>query len=167
MSKYFVIHEDNELFSTHGAISCSDIYKAYNSPNGLADSFMVAGFYNHSECRSKIKSIEDIVTDNYYNVFMSASLMSGCTIKVYDKQIFMDQYGKPLTISDISKPGTQIVSLNGMLTVNHISKEDVKSTFYIVECEKDMPSIYCSNVLIFPIEESEKENPFFINLKED
>ena len=82
---------------------------------------------------------------------------------VYPDQKFYTTEGKLVDITNMEQT-MLLLSLNGA-TESNLGKElDSVEEFYIIEFIKPMPSLYVNNLIIFPIVEVEKDNPFFYRL---
>ena len=81
----------------------------------------------------------------------------------YPGQTFLDISGKVVTIDSV-RPSDLLVSLNGMLNVDFVGELEVvddMQTYYIIEFNSPMETVYANNVVICPLEVGETENSFF------
>lgn len=163
MSKKYIIHSDVELYSIHGPIPVYKLFQAY-SAKALPRDFKVAGFGGYgTEVSAAIKSMSEVECPTGISLRVGGAGLQDTQVIFYPGQTFVDIGGKPIS-TEILGPGDLLVSLNGMVNteyVGEVSMEDDMQTFYIIELDTDIPTLYANNIVIYPFEDGESKNSFF------
>jgi len=155
MSKVFYIYKDNEFYSSHGPISAHLVYEAFTA-NRLGSDFRIGGFNPDNIVRegsSKIINITEFNCVSPYRVdFSGASIIDNFMI-VYPDQEFMNSDGKRVKVNDL-KPNQIMLSLNGAIQIESVSMLDDSDiyTFYAIEVDDSMFSLFVNNIILFPFE---------------
>jgi len=158
----FIIHEDLELYTSHGPLIVKKIFEVFET-NSLQDDFLVAGFKYNSEYASKITNMKMIYSNIGKIVKLTGQGIHDVDIIVYPNQKFMDIAGKTISVEN-AKPGDMFVSLNGMIQVEYIGEKEFEEAriFYIIEVENEkMNNLFCNNVIFLCHEAGENNNSFF------
>lgn len=158
----FIMHEDIELYTTHGPLALKLIFDFFEK-NQLSSDFKVAGFKDHRETVSSIKDMKMIYSTVGRIVKLSGMGLHDNDIIIYPKQKFMDIAGKSISVEN-AKSGDLFVSLNGMLQVEYVGEKDFDEPviFYLLDLEnKETDNLYGNNIIYLPIEDGDKANPFF------
>jgi hypothetical protein len=163
MSSKFIVNSDIELYSTHGPLPAFKIFQAFCA-KALARDFRLAGFGPQGkEISSTIKNIKEITCPVGYLMKVSGVGFQTASLIFYPGQTFLDISGKVVTIDSV-RPADLLVSLNGMLNVDFVGELEVvddMQTYYVIEFNSPMETIYANNVVICPLEVGETENSFF------
>lgn len=155
----FIVHGDLELYTTHGAVPMNVIYDTYNKKQ-LTSDFKIAGFFNREERCSEVKSIYKLTCDVGYKISVKAVGLTTTYMFVYPEQKFYTAKGEIVDVSNI-KESCLLLSLNGELETTLLGEIERDEDFYIIEFKEPLPTIYVNNLIIFPVMEVEKDNPFF------
>jgi len=160
----YIIHSDIELYSSHGPLRVNQIYEAFMTKN-LARDFKIAGFGPQGkELTSAVLDIKEVTCPTGYVVRVTAQGLSiNDNLIFYPGQKFLDIVGKSVDIETVV-PGDLLVSLNGMIRaefVGELEVQDDMQTFYIIEVNENMTTLYANNIVVFPIEEEAKTDSFF------
>lgn len=161
MTQKFIVHENCELYTSHGSIKAFEVYNSYIKGQ-IGSDFKVAGFKPNGEEVSSILTIQEIYTGVGESIRVSGMGLQDYDIVVYPAQKIMTPDGKAVSVEDFS-PNDYAVTINGFLTVNYVSTylmDDGFYKFYIIELEDNMKTLFVSNIILFSMEESKKENPF-------
>lgn len=160
-NRTFLLHEDTDIFTSHGVLRLSVLYDTFNA-GGLTDDFKLAGFYNGDEVASKVTNIKKFEQKEAYLLNMTATSMVSHSMLVYTNQIFVDSDGNKINIDDLATPGKVVIALNGMAEIQSASKVVGDYTFYAIEVDSTMPAVFGSKILLFSVEDGDQSNPFFI-----
>lgn len=163
-NKYFILHEDVDVFTSHGVLRINTLYDAFKAGQ-IDDSFKVAGFYNGEELQSNILNIQEMTITEAYLIHLTADMVDSNDMIVYSKQTFVNEKDQIIEVSKINNAGELIISLNGMVTIESVSHLSGEFKFYVIEVDSVLPAIYGSKVILFSIKDGDKNNPFFTELK--
>jgi len=164
VNKYFILHEDVDVFTSHGVLRINTLYDAFKSGQ-VHNDLKVAGFYNGEELQSSIIDIKEITMNEAYLIHLTADMVDSNDMIIYSKQTFVNDKDQVIEISNINKAGELIISLNGMVTIESVSQLSGEFKFYVIEVDSVLPAIYGSKVILFSIKDGDKNNPFFTELK--
>jgi len=160
MTQKYIIHENCDLYTSHGSIQAFSIYDSFK--RGLLGlDFKVAGFKPHGEEISNILDMKEIDTAVGNLIRVSGMGLQNHNIVVYPGQKIMTPEGKAMDVIDFS-PNDNAVTINGFLTIDFVANLDENDLqkFYIIELNDNMKTLFVSNIILFSMEESEKDNPF-------
>jgi len=163
-NKYFILHEDVDVFTSHGVLRINTLHDAFKAGQ-IDNSFKVAGFYKGEELQSSIINIQELKMNEACLVHLTADMVDSNDMIVYSKQTFVNDKDQIVEAYKINNPGEIIISLNGMVTIESVSHLSGEFKFYVIEVDSVMPAIYGSKILLFSIEDGDKNNPFFTELK--
>ncbi len=161
MTQKFIIHEDCELYTSHGSVSMPVIFNAFKK-GALTPDFKVAGFKPQGEETSNILDVKDIYAATGKLIRVSGAGLRDHNIIIYPYHKIMNIEGKAVEVTSL-KPNDVTISMNGFLTIGFIADlgEKEMQKFYLVELNDNMKTLFVSNVILFSLEESKKEDPFF------
>lgn len=155
----FIIHKDVQLYTTHGVVPARDIFSEYEKGK-LSKDLRIAGFFNREEYNSDIKYMEKLESSIGYYIHLFAVGLESTNMIVYPEQKFYTTEGIVIDITNMQQTSL-LLSLNGATEATLGDEIDNIEEYYIIEFNKPLPSLYANNLIIFPVWEVEKDNPFF------
>jgi|CZCB01.1.fsa_nt_gi hypothetical protein len=160
MTQKYIIHENCDLYTSHGNIQTYMIYDSFKK-GLLGPDFKVAGFKPNGEETSNILDMQEIDAAVGVLIRVSGMGLQDHNIVVYPGQKIMTPDGRAVDVEDFS-PNNYAVTINGFLTVDYVANlnDDDLQKFYIIELNDNMKTLFVSNIILFSMEESKKVNPF-------